>query len=205
MPSVRSDQLRTIMHAAATLTAVRFAEDHLLGGEAFVFDWKSGPYMAFRREMAAKLEISEDQVKLIGSAKLGFSLNKDHLLRRFRRDCDLDLVVVRSELFDSAVLELRLRARELELAGEDDRRRLRRSRENVFSGYLRPDQLPLSISLMRDWFPRLAGPFASEPARSHPVRAWLFKSWEHAKLCYVEHHERIQPVLCQLLGIQEGT
>ena len=198
-----NDHVRAIMHAAATSTPVSFVDNNLLAGEAYVFGWNPEPYAAFRREMANKLAIGEDQVKLVGSAKLGFSLNNEHLLRRFRCGSDLDLVVVVSELFDSTALELRARARELELAGEDERRRLRKSRENMFNGYLRPDQLPLSASLMRAWFPRLAGPFESEPARSHPVKAWLFKSWDHVRLCYADHHERIQPTLRRLLRIEE--
>jgi hypothetical protein len=191
------------MHAAANLTPDDFVKTNLLAGEAYVFNWTSERYGTFRREMAAKLQIHEDQVRLIGSAKLGFSLNRDHLLQRFRRESDLDLVVVDSDLFDGSVLELRQRARELGMASQDERRRLRRSRDNIFNGYLRPDQLPLSTSLMRAWFPRLAGPFHSEPARSHPVKAWLFKSWDHAHLCYKEHHLQIQPALRQLLAISE--
>lgn len=185
------------MRAAVTMPPHQFVSEHMLGPRAFVFGWREEPHAAFCRSMEQALEVGNGDIKLIGSGKLGFSLNPDHLLRRFRRDSDLDLVVVSSERFDAGLLELRELAPELRLASEDERRRLRKSRENSFNGYLRPDQLPLASSLSRSWFPLLAGPYEFEPARSHPVKAWLFKSWRHVRICYAEHHERVQPALAQ--------
>lgn len=203
MPRAQDERLQTVIQAAATLPPEQFVNDHLLDDHAFVFGWRPDPYAAFRQSMEVLLGVGDGQLRLIGSAKLGFSLNPDHLLRRFRRDSDLDLVVVSSNMFDATLLELRQHARELGFAGDDERRRLRKSRENAFNGFLRPDQLPLGSSLMRNWFPLLAGPFHSEPARSHPVKAWLFKSWEHVRLCYTEHHERVQPVIKQWVARKE--
>lgn len=203
MPRAKDDRLSAVIQAAATLPPEQFVNNHLLDDHAFVFGWAPEPYAAFRQSMEGVLGVGAGQLILIGSAKLGFSLNPDHLLRRFRSDSDLDLVVVSSDMFDEAVLELRQRALELAFAGDDERRRLRKSRENIFNGFLRPDQLPLGSSLMRAWFPLLAGPFDSEPARSHPVKAWLFKSWDHVRLCYTEHHERVQPVIKKRVGRKE--
>jgi len=123
-------------------------------------------------------------------------------LKLFDRRSDLDLVVVAPVLFDTASLEVRLMQKELELAGAEERRRLKRTRENIFNGYLRPDQLPLSASLAKDWFPRLSGPFDSTLARRHPVKAWLFKSFDHAKICYTEHHELVQPQIRKMLTLR---
>lgn len=197
---VRDDRVRELKVAAAEMAPEAFVREHVLGGEAYVFRWLAEPYGQFRQGMARLLEVQEADVRLIGSGKLGFSLHEGRLLQAFRPNSDLDLAVVASGLFDATALELRTSAGTLALAGEEERRRLRRSKENVFSGYLRPDQLPLGCSLMREWFPRLAGPYAAEPARSHPVRAWLFKSWDHAQLCYVEHHQRVQEAIRRQLA-----
>ena len=199
---LRTDQLRERMRLAATLNPSDFIETRVLSGPAYAFNDNPESYSELIGEIAAKLEVQADQLTLIGSAKIGFSLNKDHLLKLFDRRSDLDLVVVAPVLFDTASLEVRLRQKELELAGAEERRRLKRTRENIFNGYLRPDQLPLSASLAKDWFPRLSGPFDSTLARRHPVKAWLFKSFDHAKICYTEHHELVQPQIRKMLTLR---
>jgi len=187
------------MRTAATMAATDFVERHFLRGEAYAFSEDPDRYRSFRIEIGAKLSMPEDRIKLVGSGKLGFSLNKDNLLRRFSRESDLDLVVIAADIFDAATLELRRNSRELALAGAEEKRRLRKSRENVFDGYLRPDQLPLGSTLSREWFPKLAGPYESDVARLHPVKAWLFKTLEHARLCYRDYIEQIQPSARRLL------
>lgn len=188
------------MRAAATITPSDFVDRNFLYGEAYAFDEDPVRHRAFRAEVGYKLSVPEDQVCLIGSGKLGFSLNKDHLLRLFSPESDLDLVVAAQDLFDSTHLELVRRSRELALASQDERRRLRKSRETIFHGYLRPDQLPMTVALSQNWFPRIAGPYVSEVARRHPVKAWLFKSLEHARLCYQNYIEEIQPSVRRLLA-----
>jgi len=187
------------MREAATMTAIEFVDTHFLNGEAYAFSDNPDRYRSFRNEIGLKLSILENRIRLVGSGKLGFSLNKDHLLQRFCRESDLDLVVIAAEIFDAATLELLQNSRELTLAGADEKHRLRKTRENVFNGYLRPDQLPLGSTLNRDWFPKLAGPYESDVARSRPVKAWLFKSLEHAQLCYRAYIEQIQPSIRRLL------
>src|SRR5437867_2255497 len=100
------------MRAAAEMPALQFIDQYVLGPRAFVFAWLEEPYLEFRRSMEGLLATGGGDIKLIGSAKLGFSLNPDHLLRPFRGDSDLDLVVVSSQLFDAALLELRQRSPE---------------------------------------------------------------------------------------------
>lgn len=187
------------MRRAATQQPEGFVTGHVLGGEPFALRGASDRYLLLRGEIASKLNVEPADVCLIGSAKLGFSLNREHLLRPFCRDSDLDIVVVSPTTFDAASLELASRAEEILLAGHDEKRRLKKVRETVFAGYLRPDQLPLSSALMQDWFPRLAGPYVSEAARNHPVKAWLFRSWDHARICYVKYHRSIQDNIAQIL------
>jgi hypothetical protein len=186
------DVIKELISAAADLAPEQFVNEHLFTDRAFIFDWDGPRFVEFRTSMEQLLEVEPGQVGLIGSAKLGYSLNPEHLLRRFRPESDIDLVVVAPDLFDECVLELRQRSSEIQLAGVDERRRLRKTREHIPDGFLRPDQLPMACGLMKKWFPRLAGPFENEPAKSHSVKAWLFKSWELAKLCYTEHHSKIQ-------------
>jgi hypothetical protein len=186
-----------IMRQAATSEPLQFVEEHVLSGSPFACSIDE--YLSLTTELATKLNVAQPDVRLVGSAKLGFSLNPDHLLRPFGRDSDLDFVVVASELFDQASLELVAQTGEISLAGEMEKRRLRKTRENVFNGFLRADQLPMTSSLSREWFPRLAGPFDTDLARRHPVKAWLFKSIQHARIYYTNHHGKIQSSISHIL------
>src|SRR5438046_735833 len=122
----------TLMKLAAEMPANKFVKGHVLSGQAAVCT--EPEYAALKAEIADKLMVPTDSLRLIGSAKLGFSLNSDHLLKVFGGHSDLDFVVVNSTLFDSASLEMAARSEEISLAGEDERKRMKRTKENIFNG-----------------------------------------------------------------------
>src|SRR6266705_6324019 len=109
------------MREAATMAVTAFVDRHFLAGEAHAFNDHPDRYRAFRVEIGLKVSLPEDGIRLVGSGKLGFSLNRDHLLRRFSRESDLDWVGVAPEIFDAATLELRQISRELAVAGADEK------------------------------------------------------------------------------------
>lgn len=193
-------ELRTRMIEAAVMPSLEFVNTRLLDGPPYVFVLeKDSAHDAFTREMSNRLEVPPDGIQLIGSARLGFSLNKEHLLHLFGRSSDLDLVVVSADLFDRGWEELNSEAGRVSLSDADERRRLKKARETVAHGFFRPDQLPISTSLATGWFPRLAGPFEIAVARRHPVRAWLFRTWTLAQTYYSTYVESVQPALYTLL------
>jgi hypothetical protein len=153
-------------------------------------------------ELAEKLDLPISGLCLIGSGRLGFSLNQSHLLNPFSSSSDLDFVAVSSERFDESWEELTTARARIALSDEAERRRLTKARETLADGYFRPDQLPLVSSLSQDWFPRLAGPFLTPIARRLPIKAWLFKSWPHAQACYERYLSKIQPKVRRLLEIR---
>lgn len=188
------------MLAAATAQPEEFIRNHFFAMRPYAYRTQvSAAYDDFRNEISRLLAIQPADVCLIGSARTGFSLNKDHLLRPFSRKSDLDFILVSSAIFDDCWDEL-IRSKEaFDLVGTDERARFRKTRDNFFNGYLRADQLPLGSTLSREWFPLLSGPFGCPIARLHPVKAWLFKSWAHATGCYKDHVASIQTDLAKLL------
>jgi hypothetical protein len=187
------------MRKAATLLPEQFVADYILGGQAFACGEDLESHLELRREVGDILGVGAANTTLIGSAKVGFSLNADHLLSIFGRQSDLDFVVVDPAIFDATTLELVTRTEDFVLAGEDEKRRLRRSREHVADGFLRPDHLPLGCWLSKEWFPRLAGPYTHPLLQTHPVKAWVFKSLEFASIVYRSHVRRVQPAVHRIL------
>ncbi|MBK8235896.1 MAG: hypothetical protein IPK74_10090 [Deltaproteobacteria bacterium] len=185
--------------SAATVSPREFFLEWMMSTAPFAFRSANESYANFKSELSTLLEVHSADLLLVGSGQLGFSLNPTQLLRDFRPGSDLDVAVISPILFEAAwlnLLEIRDQVRMLD-AGE--RHRFKKTRENFFDGYLRPDMLPTECALKTAWFPRLAGPFRTPLATKHQVTAWLFRSWWHVEAFYCDAITRVQPQIRKLL------
>lgn len=196
------DAVAVAKQAVAFGSITRFIHEWLFSSDPYAYRQSKGGFSAFRTELATLLDIHAAEMIMVGSAQLGFSLNPKKLLRSFIDESDLDVVVVSSELFDAAWKDLLERSAGIQQLEAEDRRRFKKTQENFFRGYLRPDLLPTGCGLVKDWFPRLAGPFRCPVAARHPVKAWLFKSWWHAEHFYRDGITKVQPELARLLSVE---
>jgi hypothetical protein len=64
-------------------------------------------YIRWRHLVAVELGVDPMAVQLVGSARLGYSINPKKNFKRFDDESDLDIAVVSPELFDKAWEELR--------------------------------------------------------------------------------------------------
>lgn len=64
-------------------------------------------YIKWRHLVATVLDVDPMAVQLVGSARLGYSLNPGKGFRKFHEGSDLDIAVVSPELFEKAWSELR--------------------------------------------------------------------------------------------------
>lgn len=70
-------------------------------------------YDSFKQYMAKKLDIQPNNIAIVGSAKLGFSLSPTKAFRTFSENSDIDIVIVSESVFRqswNAFLELNKRA-----------------------------------------------------------------------------------------------
>jgi hypothetical protein len=185
-------EIRRRKKAVATLDPMTVVSDFILGLEPYAFRAHPEAYDKFRDELALRLGVGCETISLIGSARLGFSLNKARLLTPFSDQSDIDIVIVTSEMFDEAWIELLSKQEKFSLAGDDERRRFKSTRDNIFYGYFRPDRFPVDTELSKAWFPKLATRFSSQIAQMHPIEAWLFKSWDHVHYFYSRYIDSIQ-------------
>jgi len=85
---------------------VDFCSNYLLDDSAWIFNPESGvpirgDYNKFRQHMAAAINVSREDIFIVGSAKYGFSLtpNREKYLSSFHADSDLDVLIISRELF----------------------------------------------------------------------------------------------------------
>lgn len=64
-------------------------------------------YVQWRHRVATALGVDPMAVQLVGSARLGYSMNPRKNFRKFHEGSDLDIAVISPELFDRAWGELR--------------------------------------------------------------------------------------------------
>lgn len=64
-------------------------------------------YIRWRHQVAAELGVDPMAIQLVGSARLGYSINPKKDFKEFDEESDLDIAVISTELFDTAWGELR--------------------------------------------------------------------------------------------------
>ncbi len=167
----------------------------LLGGAVYAFDDKPEDAEMLASHLATKLHTAQENIRIVGSAKLGFSLSPDSFSRSFGEDSDIDVIVVDSALFDAAwhsILRWNYPHRRDRLITPDFRFREARSRE-IYWGWMEPDQ----VQFAHVSYTSLLGPVQELKARwfeafrslgRHPnfarrdVSGRLYRTWDFARL-----------------------
>jgi hypothetical protein len=115
-----------------------------------------------------------NEVLLVGSAKLGFSIVKTKRYKPFGEESDIDVAIVSSRLFD-----------EFAQATFDYWRRHRywpRYEHHVtyqFPGWIRPDFLPPDLQLGRAWWEFFRRLTSEGVFGSYQIKGGLYKSWHY--------------------------
>lgn len=160
----------------------------------FVFDPVPETWTDFRVAVSAELGINRTDIRIVGSARFGFSLKPGNNLRAFQDTSDIDVVVVNSDAFDELWLAL-LRAaypRPPVQLGT----RLRQSRNDLYTGWLTPEEIRLDLRIFGEkarpalqtrtkWFNCLKDASKFPQRRHEDIHARLYRTWSHAELYHL--------------------
>jgi hypothetical protein len=135
-------------------------QKYIVHGTPYIFNNDEDKYFDLKREIAANFSEHYNNVHMVGSAKLGFSIAPRKLWRPFSIESDIDIVIVSTKLFEKlweGIHELNI--------GLTDRTRsedryYQRFLNYFFKGWIRPDLFPLNILL------KLIGLISSDPYRT---------------------------------------
>lgn len=75
-------------------------KEYVFGGTPHVFREKPESVDVLFKHLSGTLEIPEQNMTIVGSAKIGFSLSPDAFPRQFSEQSDIDVLVVDEKLFD---------------------------------------------------------------------------------------------------------
>ena len=181
------------------------AKFYLFEGTPYVFRNKPELTKELAAHLSSELNISFQNIRLIGSAKVGFSLSLDNFPREFSDRSDIDVLIVDEALFDEIWMYL-LKwhyPRRLSSLGQVDGRWMRKRRKDIYWGWFHPDKiryqglsLPNDLRPLRDistsWFNAFRGLSNYPDFAERNVSGRLYRSWEHARLYHVDGLRQIK-------------
>ena len=180
------DSLNAFRADLQVLSSIQVTRKHLIYGDCCVLS--TDQYFDLRAEVAEHFELHPNEVLVVGSAKLGFSIVPRKRYRAFSDESDIDVVLVSQILFEKiweAVFKF-----------WDDRGYWERQREferYLFRGWMRPDKLPpaRSFSIREDWFEFFQALASSGKYGDSKISGALYKSWY-----YLESYQNICVEYC---------
>jgi hypothetical protein len=171
-------------------------------GVPFAFRRRPEACKLLSEHVSRLLCVSEDCVRVVGSAKLGFSLNPTSYGAQFGDESDLDIMVVCGDLFDRVWLTLvewyyPYRVSDKEVLARAYRTWASERRKDVFMGRLIPDRLLPDRDLPRRqvlapvvdisarWFETFQSLSRYDEFAGREVNARAYRTWDHAMQYHV--------------------
>lgn len=133
-------------------------------------------YAAFKAKVAMMIA-SIEHIAVVGSGNWRYSLNPDKNFREFGNHSDVDVAIISRERFTEYWEEMRMQHREHFYALRyEDRQRLRRSGENVYSGFISPTWIPNRDRGKNYEYKRMLNALSDKAVRFLQVKMLFFKN-----------------------------
>lgn len=167
-----------------SLSSVEIVRKHIIHGECCILSQQE--YFDLRSNVAAEFELHPNEVLVVGSAKLGFSIAPDKPYRPFCDESDIDVVLVSSALFDE-IWESVYRYKD----EGGDWPQYSDFSDYFFQGWIRPDKLPSSpmFPFAKKWWEFFREVTRSRMFGYYKVAGALYKSYyflENYQKCCVQ-------------------
>jgi hypothetical protein len=162
----------------------------------YVFEPQPSGWDAFRDELASTLNISRSDIRVVGSARFGFSLKPGYDLKRFVDTSDIDAIIVNADLFDQLWLALLEAAYPRPPITELIGGWLEKRRSELYTGWLTPLKIKLDktiigvkaepvLSFNAQWFNIFKRVSRHCSRRHEDISGRLYRTWRHAELYHL--------------------
>lgn len=158
------------------ISDIEIVQGYITHGRAFVFEDDDEKYFKLKRMVAQKFGLNPQDVIMIGSAKLGFSISPLKRWQPFRDESDIDMVIISSDIFDRFWRELYDFNIKLTDRTVKEEKQYYSFLDYFFKGWLRPDVFPFSYVGRNEWlgfFKSISyGEFGD-----HKISGAVFRDW----------------------------
>lgn len=154
------------------LSPLQMIRKHVIYGDCAAIT--QAQYFDLRSEVAERYEVHPNEVLVVGSAKLGFSIAPNKRYRHFADTSDIDVVIVSSKLFDQiwrSVYHFWSQGGYWERAGH--------FKKYLFQGWIRPDKLPPASTFLfaNEWWAFFNQLSASGKYSMYKIAGALYRDW----------------------------
>ena len=165
------DMLEEFKSDLSSLTSLQVFRKYILNGESFLLS--NDQHYKLREEVCDNFSVEFNDVVLVGSGKLGFSLKPQKRFTAFSDDSDIDIAIVSSELFDKVWEEAFLFKKSASYWPKASS-----FFKYLSEGWIRPDKLPPSeyFEFTKQWWSFFNSLTRSVNYGPYKVRAGLYHS-----------------------------
>ena len=130
----------------------KIIDKYLLFGTPYFFKDDENKFYELKNEIAGFLKVSQTNIFVVGSAKLGFSIAPEKRYQHFNEDSDIDIAIIDGATFLrywKILYEYNTTGRAW---SSDEEKTYRKFLEYFFKGWLRPDKFPRTMNEKKEWF-----------------------------------------------------
>ncbi|MBR9753609.1 MAG: hypothetical protein GYB56_02490 [Gammaproteobacteria bacterium] len=167
------------------LSSVQVYRKYILGSDCYLFD--SQELLDLKEAISNELEVSFEDIIIVGSGKLGFSIKPSKRFESFGDGSDIDIAIVSTSLFEKVWREAYLYKKSKAFWPEQQR-----FFGYLSSGWIRPDKLPKSstFEFTNKWWSFFNQLTSSGDFGQYKIRAGLYHSGfflqEYQTICIEE-------------------
>lgn len=169
------------------LSPIQIVRKHIISGDCFILT--QDKYFDLRSEVAEHFELHPNEVFVVGSAKLGFSVAPNNRYREFCDESDIDVAMVSGLLFEQFWQEVFYYRYEGSYWPE-----YRQFIHYLFRGWIRPDMLPQSsmFPLRKKWWEFFQNVTRSGKYGDFKIAGALYRSY-----FFLENYQKIRIQECK--------
>lgn len=153
-------------------------------------------YFELKENVSKFFDIHPNEILMIGSGKLGFSIAPDKLWNHFDMDSDIDLAIISNgkfnDFWDQLIdFNINLKNRTIE-----DEKLYNKFIKYFFNGWIRPDFFPFTYKGKNEWFSffnKLTSDFFEYG--EHKISAGLYRDFKTFEMYHINNIKNIRKVL----------
>jgi hypothetical protein len=127
-------------------------QKYITHGTPHIFKYNEAQYFELKYEISSHFSENPESVRIVGSAKLGFSIAPHKLWKPFSLDSDIDIVIISKVIFEKFWNDLYDFNIALTSRNETEQRKYNTFLKYFFKGWLRPDLFPFRYPATNEWF-----------------------------------------------------
>ena len=134
-------------------TDEELVEKYICFGIPVIFNDYDQKYYNLKKDISSQFPVqSKNNIIVVGSAKLGFSIAPQKRFREIQDESDIDVAIIDEELFDNYWERLFEFNVNLKSRTEEEDKLYRKFLQYFFQGWLRPDLFPFKFRGKNEWF-----------------------------------------------------